>query len=104
MKHYIPQGGYFVVADISEFYKYTDIDMVSVMKKLSPSSPLSERPDVLFAKWLTTQVGVCPIPLSPFYPPEQRHLANNLIRFAYCKDEITINTAIERLENKFLSK
>jgi aspartate/methionine/tyrosine aminotransferase len=104
MKHYIPQGGYFVVADISEFYQYTNIDIHSVMSKLNANSPLSERPDVLFAKWLTTQVGVCPIPVSPFYPPEQRHLANNLIRLAYCKDEVTINTAIERLEGKFLKK
>ncbi|CAE7679663.1 ccbl [Symbiodinium microadriaticum] len=96
----MPEGGYFVVADMSPYYKEAGITEKS-LSCLTPSTPLDDRPDVVFCKWLTREVGVAGIPMSPFYTPELRHLANNHLRFAYCKDSATLNTAVERLQKKF---
>jgi len=101
MQYIQPQGGYFVVCDYHRFAHLASI-RVGEGHTVPPDAPLEERPDVRFSKWLTAEVGVAPIPMSPFYPPEQRHFADGLIRFAYCKDEDTLNTAIERLEAKLL--
>ena len=58
-------------------------------------SALSAAPDDLaFAKALTEDPGVTPIPLSAFYgaePPRQ------FLRFAFCKKQETIDAALERL-------
>lgn len=34
--------------------------------------------------------GITPIPPSAFYTPETKHLASNLARFAFCKQEGTL--------------
>lgn len=94
-----PEGGYFLVADVSMFYALAGIDETG-FDRILPDANLYDRPDVRFCEWLTKEVGVAPIPMSPFYTPEQRHLANNFVRFAYCKDDRTLNTAVERLEAK----
>ena len=99
MDYILPQGGYFVVADVSKFFRKAGID-VSTFDDLNAVTPLLERPDVQFSKWLVTEIGVGPIPMSPFYLPHERHLANNYIRLAYCKDDLTLDTAIERLKRK----
>ena len=51
--------------------------------------------DVEFATYLTTQIGVAAIPLSPFYgaPP----VAQKLVRFCFAKKTDTLNTALQRL-------
>ncbi|MCY4015863.1 MAG: pyridoxal phosphate-dependent aminotransferase [Gammaproteobacteria bacterium] len=50
--------------------------------------------DQAFANWLTKEVGVAAIPLSPFYrePPGARH-----IRFCFCKEDKTLERAAEIL-------
>ncbi|MEL6191878.1 MAG: methionine aminotransferase [Bacteroidota bacterium] len=56
---------------------------------------LSELSDAEFAKYLTREIGVAAIPLSPFYtnPPEQK-----VIRLCFAKKEETMDQAAERLE------
>jgi methionine aminotransferase len=55
---------------------------------------ISDQPDTAFAEWLTREIGVAAIPLSPFYQeaPDQR-----LVRFCFAKDDDTLREAAERL-------
>jgi len=55
---------------------------------------LSDLEDAEFAKYLTREIGVAAIPLSPFYssPPQQK-----VIRLCFAKKEDTLSRAAERL-------
>ncbi|MBW8893550.1 MAG: methionine aminotransferase, partial [Burkholderiales bacterium] len=55
---------------------------------------VSDLPELDFAKWLTTEIGVAAIPLSVFYqqPQERRH-----VRFCFAKRDDTLALAAERL-------
>ena len=57
-------------------------------------SNISELEDLDFCQWLTREVGVAAIPLSPFYqhPPAQR-----LARFCFAKQDHTLDLAAEKL-------
>jgi methionine aminotransferase len=57
-------------------------------------SGASDLPDGEFARFLTTNVGVAAIPLSPFYetPPDAK-----IVRFCFAKTEATLERAAERL-------
>ncbi|MBQ0931263.1 pyridoxal phosphate-dependent aminotransferase [Ideonella alba] len=57
-------------------------------------SPVSALDDEAFCRWLTTEVGVAAIPLSPFCAtPPQRRIA----RFCFAKQDATLTRALERL-------
>ncbi len=73
---YIPQGTYFLLADHSRF-GFAD--------------------DVTFVHHLIDQAGVAAIPPSAFYHRKEDAVA--LVRFAFCKDEPTLEEAIRRLSN-----
>lgn len=70
-----PQGTYFAMADIR---------------------PLGFDDDVVFCRHLVETVGVAAIPPTAFY--EHRELGRHLVRFAFCKKEETIESALERLK------
>jgi aspartate/methionine/tyrosine aminotransferase len=70
----IPEGAYYVLADFSE---------------------LSSLPDDEFARWLTREIGVAPVPGSSFY--HDPALGRRLVRFAFCKKLETLERAGERL-------
>jgi aspartate/methionine/tyrosine aminotransferase len=54
--------------------------------------------DVAFCEYLIKEIGVAAIPSSVFYfNPEE---GNNLVRFAFCKDEETLKAAVERMKKK----
>ncbi len=72
----IPEGAYYVLADFSE---------------------LSTLPDDEFARWLTREIGVAPVPGSSFY--HDPALGRKLVRFAFCKKLETLERAGERLVN-----
>ncbi|MEQ9468357.1 MAG: methionine aminotransferase [Ekhidna sp.] len=57
-------------------------------------SDVSEMDDLTFAKYLTSEIGVAAIPMSPFYtnPP-----GDKVIRLCFAKKEDTIQAAAERL-------
>lgn len=71
----VPQGTYFILADHREF-GFAD--------------------DVTFARHLAADVGVAVIPPSAFFsdPADGAHL----MRFAFCKTDEDLKTAVERLE------
>jgi len=56
-------------------------------------SAISELNDREFCQWLTKEVGVATIPLSPFYPAEQLeayHQKNKVIRLCFAKNDDTL--------------
>ncbi len=71
---FTPEGTYFVLADHTLF-GFPD--------------------DVTFARHMVTDIGVAVIPPSAFY--HRRDDGKSLIRFAFCKDETTIEHALERM-------
>lgn len=74
MRVYLPAGTYFIMAD---------------------HSPLGLGADVEFCRHLTTKVGVAAIPPSVFY--DRPSLGANLVRFAFCKKQGTLDEAARRL-------
>ena len=50
---------------------------------------------------MTQEVGVTAIPPSAFYGQDNLHLASNLLRFAYCKEDDTILEAQRRFKEYF---
>lgn len=54
--------------------------------------------DYNFARWLTTEHGVTPIPPSAFYCDANKSLAYQYARFAFCKDESLLHEAAVRLK------
>lgn len=72
----VPQGTYFAMADFSALF---------------------DGDDVAFARHLISEIGVAAIPPSAFFSPEHRHLAHSHIRFAFCKDDATLQEAARRM-------
>ena len=70
-----PEGAYYVLADFSA---------------------LSDKDDTTFAKWITSEVGVAGVPGSSFYHAGSGR-GKNMIRFAFCKKQETLEQAAERL-------
>lgn len=73
---YVPDGGYFVIADSSEL-GYPD--------------------DVALCRDLPQRAGVTAIPPSAFYSAQHESQAAGLVRFAFCKRPQAIREAGERL-------
>ena len=69
-----PAGAYYILADYSA---------------------LSDLPDPDFARWLTREVGVAPVPGSSFFSTPDP--GRRLVRFAFCKRDETLRAAAERL-------
>ena len=69
-----PDGTYFILADHSVFGFENDVE---------------------FCQHLIQKIGVAAIPPSFFY--HNKELGKSLIRFAFCKDDATLDAAIERL-------
>jgi methionine aminotransferase len=73
------QGTYFLLLDYSAISTLNDRD---------------------FCQWLTKEIGVAAIPLSPLYPAEQReayHQNNKVIRLCFAKNDDTLLKAAEIL-------
>mmetsp|Transcript_3608 Transcript_3608/g.5592 ORF Transcript_3608/g.5592 Transcript_3608/m.5592 type:complete len:400 (-) Transcript_3608:43-1242(-) len=73
---YAPDGGYFLVADVSK----------------------TGKTDVEFCRWLAEEKGVICVPMSVFYASEAK--PNSLVRFAICKQPETIQTAVKAILKK----
>lgn len=71
-----PEGTYFVMGDFSQVFDGNDVE---------------------FCKHLIEHVGVATIPPSAFFSPEHKYLAENHIRFAFCKSDETLEQAAERM-------
>ena len=88
---FMPEGGFFIMADTSKFQV--------PQKFLDQPGPTGETPvtrDWGFARWLTVEGGITPIPPSAFYTLETRNKAANLARFAFCKTDALLAEAKTR--------
>jgi methionine aminotransferase len=102
------------ITELASFYQQKRDMLVNALKdsrfKLLPSkgtyfllldySAISTLNDREFCQWLTKEVGVAAIPLSPLYPAEQReayHQANKVIRLCFAKNDDTLLKAAEIL-------
>ena len=79
LKHNIPQGTYFVLADIQEFL---DLPMFRGFT------------DLEFCEWMIKNIGVAAVPGSSFF----REPVNHLIRLHFAREEATLHEALLRLQ------
>eukprot|EP00559_Dactyliosolen_fragilissimus_P004089 CAMPEP_0184859842 /NCGR_PEP_ID=MMETSP0580-20130426/4817_1 /TAXON_ID=1118495 /ORGANISM="Dactyliosolen fragilissimus" /LENGTH=496 /DNA_ID=CAMNT_0027356689 /DNA_START=25 /DNA_END=1515 /DNA_ORIENTATION=+ len=93
----VPDGGFFIMADTSKL-KFPQ----SYREEITPAMPSNPMPrDWALSRWMTKVVGVTAIPPSAFYDTKTIHLAQNMLRFAYCKGDDTILKAHERFREYF---
>lgn len=62
--------------------------------QLATYEAISDKPDLEFAQWLTTEHGVATIPISAFY---HNRKDDKIIRFCFAKKEETLEQAMEQL-------
>lgn len=63
---------------------------------LADFSALSKLDDSAFARWLSKEIGVAPVPGSSFF--EHRERGDKLVRFAFPKKVATLQAAAQRLQ------
>lgn len=84
-----PEGTYFILVDFSK---------VNVPKDYPyPEEILDKGKDFRISYWLINELGVVAIPPTEFYIKEHEQGAENLLRFAVCKDDEYLEQAVERL-------
>lgn len=91
LKYYLPEGGYFIVGDISN-------SIASKDHRIKGEENRSYTKDVQFSVNLAYEKGVVTIPLSVFYTPENKMIGENYVRLAYCKRPETIESAFKNLK------
>ncbi|KAM6431422.1 kynurenine--oxoglutarate transaminase 1 isoform 7-T7 [Liasis olivaceus] len=79
MKPIVPEGTYFLIADLSMF----KVDL-----------PPSEEPyDFRFAKWMIKNKRLAAIPVSAFYSLPQKKQFDHFLRFCFAKEDATLKAA-----------
>jgi kynurenine aminotransferase len=86
----VPEGGYFILVNFAKVrvpadYQFPDEVTVNRAK------------DFRVSYWLTREFGVVTIPPTEFYTPKNAHLAEDYLRFAFCKDDSMLEEAVRRL-------
>ncbi|XP_053549899.1 kynurenine--oxoglutarate transaminase 3 isoform X2 [Bombina bombina] len=87
LKPIIPEGGYFMVADVSVL----NVDL-SHMKEDEPY-------DYKFVKWMIKTKKLAAIPITAFCGPESKKQFEKYIRFCFIKQESTLDAAETILKN-----
>ncbi|QLG72139.1 hypothetical protein HG535_0C04930 [Zygotorulaspora mrakii] len=89
--HYtIPEGTYFILVDFSKVKIPHDYAFPEELKHKAK--------DFRISNWLINELGVVAIPPTEFYIKEHEKAAENLLRFAVCKDDEYLEKAVERLK------
>ncbi len=82
---------------LTEFLKETPLQPViskGTYFQLYNYEAVSDQDDVTFAKYLTTEIGVGAIPMSPFY---SENITDKTVRLCFAKKKETLEAAAERL-------
>lgn len=87
-----PQGTYFVCADATPF--------IEALASEDPVTSHLVTDGASFARWLPGNIGVACVPLSAFCHEGSAtgEALRNWVRFTFVKDDLTLDTAIERLQ------
>jgi len=93
LKPVVPSGAFYIICDTSE---------ANIPDKYMSAAPSASCGKVMtrdwaFCRWITIDVGVAAIPPSAFYGNENKHLAANLARFAFCKSDEVLQEAQAKL-------
>jgi len=83
----VPEGGYFIMADVSKLSSRVDV-----------GGDLTENKDFRFVKWLSRARGLQGIPPSAFFGPEHKSIGENYIRFCFIKEDDNLIKAGEILK------
>lgn len=81
----IPEGGYFMMADISKL----DVKV--------PDDGTSDPFDFKFIRWMCKEKKLSAIPPTAFYSTEHKHLGEKYIRFCFIKNDATLEAAYKIL-------
>ncbi len=76
LKHVVPQGTYFIMADFSDVFDGTPLE---------------------FTHYLIQEIGVACIPPETFYCQEHAHIGQKYVRFSFCKSDDMLLQAKARL-------
>lgn len=87
----IPEGGYFVLANCSQVKVPEDYEF--------PEEVLTRTRDFKMAWFLIMEIGVAAIPPTEFMTVPKKHLIEDYMRFAVCKDDHVLDEAKKRLRN-----
>lgn len=60
-------------------------------------SSVSDMPELDFARWLTSEIGVAAIPVSAFYNENSENTESGIVRFCFAKRDATLQEALTRL-------
>ncbi|XP_042243502.1 kynurenine aminotransferase-like isoform X1 [Homarus americanus] len=82
----VPEGGYFILADVR-----------NITSKIDIGGDSNERKDFRFVKWLSRNRKLQGIPPSAFYSPEHGDIGENYIRFCFIKEDENLEKAGEIL-------
>ncbi|XP_043914736.1 kynurenine--oxoglutarate transaminase 1 isoform X2 [Protopterus annectens] len=88
MKPIVPEGGYFLIADIS-----------GVKVDLPEPSDRDEPYDFRFVKWMIKNKGFATIPVSAFYSSQNKKHFSHFIRFCFAKKDDTLIAAEKILQS-----
>jgi kynurenine--oxoglutarate transaminase/cysteine-S-conjugate beta-lyase/glutamine--phenylpyruvate transaminase len=93
---YIPEGGYFIVACLE------GNDVKPTKHRLEGDEDMKGDylKDYSYLVELAYNKNVVGIPCSPFYTEPYKSMGQNYVRFAFCKQNSTIDRFIENLKNK----
>jgi kynurenine aminotransferase len=84
-----PEGGYFVLVNMSKVKLPEDYEF---------PPHVAERPRDFKLSWfLIKELGVAAIPPTEFFTPGNAHIVEDWLRFAVCKNDDVLETAMERL-------
>ncbi|KRW98636.1 Pyridoxal phosphate-dependent transferase [Pseudocohnilembus persalinus] len=91
---WIPQGGYFILCDISK---------IQVPEKYYTNPLFSDydiSKDLAFSFYQANETKVLPIPCSIFYQKEHKEEGQNFVRYAICKEKETLLEAGQKLKKQ----
>lgn len=86
----VSEGSYFICANFCNVKIPKDYPF--------PKELLSKGKDFRISYWLMNELGIVAIPPTEFYIKEHEHAAENLLRFAVCKDDDYLVKAAERFQ------
>lgn len=93
----VPKGSYFVMADTSSIPSSVFMGKGKAEPGIGGDGPKEETRSYQFCRWLTRELGVGAIPPSAFFSKENAHIAENFVRFTFCKRDEVLDAAATKL-------